>query len=161
MWLLGFELWTFGRTVGCTYPLSHLTSPIYHISLIIKQYKSIHVHRWLFSTYTMHKVSHHCNKPPQQLKGSSGITVLPRVSPIVLELWVEGSTKPERKRPHTRRLYLLLSTPTQMSLNYKYINGLTHWLHQSQSTLNDWICQTTIKPLLTHEPLTRVFIFKP
>jgi hypothetical protein len=27
MWLLGFELWTFGRTVGCSYPLSHLTSP--------------------------------------------------------------------------------------------------------------------------------------
>jgi hypothetical protein len=27
MWLLGFELWTFGRAVGCPYPLSHLTSP--------------------------------------------------------------------------------------------------------------------------------------
>jgi exonuclease III len=27
MWLLGFELWTFGRAVGCSYPLSHLTSP--------------------------------------------------------------------------------------------------------------------------------------
>jgi hypothetical protein len=27
MWLLGFELLTFGRTVGCSYPLSHLTSP--------------------------------------------------------------------------------------------------------------------------------------
>jgi hypothetical protein len=27
MWLLGSELWTFGRTVGCSYPLSHLTSP--------------------------------------------------------------------------------------------------------------------------------------
>jgi hypothetical protein len=27
MWLLGFELRTFGRTVGCSYPLSHLTSP--------------------------------------------------------------------------------------------------------------------------------------
>jgi hypothetical protein len=26
MWLLGFELWTFGRAVGCSYPLSHLTS---------------------------------------------------------------------------------------------------------------------------------------
>jgi hypothetical protein len=29
MWLLGFELLTFGRAVGCSYPLSHLTSPIY------------------------------------------------------------------------------------------------------------------------------------
>jgi hypothetical protein len=29
MWLLGFELWTFGRAVGCSYPLSHLTSPQY------------------------------------------------------------------------------------------------------------------------------------
>jgi hypothetical protein len=28
MWLLGFELRTFGRAVGCSYPLSHLTSPI-------------------------------------------------------------------------------------------------------------------------------------
>jgi hypothetical protein len=27
MWLLGFELRTFGRTVGCSYPLSHLSSP--------------------------------------------------------------------------------------------------------------------------------------
>jgi hypothetical protein len=27
MWLLGFELWTFGRAVGCSYPLSHLSSP--------------------------------------------------------------------------------------------------------------------------------------
>jgi hypothetical protein len=25
--LLGFELRTFGRAVGCSYPLSHLTSP--------------------------------------------------------------------------------------------------------------------------------------
>jgi hypothetical protein len=30
MWLLGFELWTFGRAVGCSYPLSHLTSPWSH-----------------------------------------------------------------------------------------------------------------------------------
>jgi hypothetical protein len=29
MWLLGFELWTFGRAVGCSYPLSHLTSPTF------------------------------------------------------------------------------------------------------------------------------------
>jgi hypothetical protein len=28
MWLLGFELWTFRRAVGCSYPLSHLTSPL-------------------------------------------------------------------------------------------------------------------------------------
>jgi hypothetical protein len=28
MWLLGFELWTFGRAVGCSNPLSHLTSPM-------------------------------------------------------------------------------------------------------------------------------------
>jgi hypothetical protein len=30
MWLLGFELWTFGRAVRCSYPLSHLTSPSLH-----------------------------------------------------------------------------------------------------------------------------------
>jgi hypothetical protein len=30
MWLLGFELQTFGRAVGCSYPLSHLTSPQRH-----------------------------------------------------------------------------------------------------------------------------------
>jgi hypothetical protein len=29
MWLLGFELLTFGSAVGCSYPLSHLTSPIF------------------------------------------------------------------------------------------------------------------------------------
>ena len=27
MWLLGFELWTVGKAVGCSYPLSHLNSP--------------------------------------------------------------------------------------------------------------------------------------
>jgi hypothetical protein len=27
MWLLGFELRTFGRAVGCSYPLSHLINP--------------------------------------------------------------------------------------------------------------------------------------
>jgi hypothetical protein len=37
MWLLGFELWTFGRAVGCSYPLSHLTSPriLFYIYLFI------------------------------------------------------------------------------------------------------------------------------
>jgi hypothetical protein len=29
MWLPGFELRTFRRAVGCTYLLSHLTSPWY------------------------------------------------------------------------------------------------------------------------------------
>jgi hypothetical protein len=29
MWLLGFELLTFGRAVGCSYPLSHFTSPMF------------------------------------------------------------------------------------------------------------------------------------
>jgi hypothetical protein len=24
MWLLGFELWTFGRAVGCSYPLKEI-----------------------------------------------------------------------------------------------------------------------------------------
>ena len=33
MWLLGFELWTFGKAVGCSYPLSHLTSPQFSNSL--------------------------------------------------------------------------------------------------------------------------------
>jgi hypothetical protein len=28
MWLLGFELWTFRRAVGFSYPMSHLTSPL-------------------------------------------------------------------------------------------------------------------------------------
>jgi hypothetical protein len=28
MWLLGFELQTFRRAVGCSYPLNHLTSTV-------------------------------------------------------------------------------------------------------------------------------------
>ena len=35
MWLLGFELWTFGRAVGCFYPLSHLTSPLFLFSMLM------------------------------------------------------------------------------------------------------------------------------
>jgi hypothetical protein len=36
MWLLGFKLRTFGRAVGYSYPLSHLTSPL---KLILKEGK--------------------------------------------------------------------------------------------------------------------------
>jgi hypothetical protein len=54
MWLLGFELWTFGRAVGCSYPLSHLTSPEHYIILnevevikpylmVLKDSKRIHI----------------------------------------------------------------------------------------------------------------------
>jgi hypothetical protein len=32
MWLLGFELRTFGGAVKCSYPLSHLASPKINIS---------------------------------------------------------------------------------------------------------------------------------
>ena len=48
LWLLGFELRTFGRAVGCSYPLSHLTSPpIFLLGLISKKYMTlmISVHR--------------------------------------------------------------------------------------------------------------------
>jgi hypothetical protein len=34
MWLLGFELRTFGRAVRCSYPLSHLTSPNRHFPIV-------------------------------------------------------------------------------------------------------------------------------
>ena len=34
MWLLGFELRTFGRAVGCSYLLSHLTSPTCLFSIL-------------------------------------------------------------------------------------------------------------------------------
>jgi hypothetical protein len=37
MWLLGFELWTFGRAVGCSYPLSHLTSPGLDFLLLLEK----------------------------------------------------------------------------------------------------------------------------
>jgi hypothetical protein len=36
MWLLGFELLTFGRAVGCSYSLSHLTSPVFKMKLGIQ-----------------------------------------------------------------------------------------------------------------------------
>ena len=38
MWLLGFELQTFGRAVGCSYPLSHLTSPI---AVVLRQFRYV------------------------------------------------------------------------------------------------------------------------
>jgi hypothetical protein len=37
MWLLGFELWTFGRGVGCSYPLSHLTSPGFFFNFFLEK----------------------------------------------------------------------------------------------------------------------------
>jgi hypothetical protein len=39
MGLPGFELWTFGRTVGCSYPLSHLTSP--HVNFLRRGFSII------------------------------------------------------------------------------------------------------------------------
>ena len=41
MWLLGFELRTFGRAVGCSYPLSHLTSPLLLFKLNISMCVSL------------------------------------------------------------------------------------------------------------------------
>jgi hypothetical protein len=49
MWLLGFELQTFGRAVGCSYPLSHLTSPSHLIFTLqvnncnLSYWKGLHV----------------------------------------------------------------------------------------------------------------------
>jgi hypothetical protein len=45
MWLLGFELRTFGRAVGCSYPLSHLTSPCFFFfkTVIIEKIKTSQV----------------------------------------------------------------------------------------------------------------------
>jgi hypothetical protein len=39
MWLLGFELRTFGRAVGCSYLLSHLTSPpsTFHTAVVLER----------------------------------------------------------------------------------------------------------------------------
>jgi hypothetical protein len=48
MWLLGFELLTFGRAVGCSYPLSHLTSPGVVLNEIIRKpfyIESVGTHR--------------------------------------------------------------------------------------------------------------------
>jgi hypothetical protein len=42
MWLLGFELRTFGRAVGCSYPLSHLTSPALTIFYFL--FQGVHVY---------------------------------------------------------------------------------------------------------------------
>jgi hypothetical protein len=48
MWLLGFELRTFGRAGGCSYPLSHLTSPSF--ILILHKYAagSVSSVSWFF-----------------------------------------------------------------------------------------------------------------
>jgi hypothetical protein len=46
MWLLGFELRTFGRAVGCSYPLSHLTSPLSPISAFLCGL--LYLHLYLF-----------------------------------------------------------------------------------------------------------------
>jgi hypothetical protein len=43
MWLLGFELRTFGRAVGCSYPLSHLTSPRTPFTIVTKNIKYLGV----------------------------------------------------------------------------------------------------------------------
>jgi hypothetical protein len=56
MWLLGFELRTFGRAVGCSYLLSHLTSPNF---LIL-----IHFNPILHLLPTPHPISFLPSYPP-------------------------------------------------------------------------------------------------
>jgi hypothetical protein len=53
MWLLGFELWTFRRAVGCSYPLSHLASPITGILFLL-------VIGILFSSKVFQKIKKGC-----------------------------------------------------------------------------------------------------
>jgi hypothetical protein len=62
MWLLGFELLTFGRAVGCSYPLSHLTSPLF------KLLKIFIFCVWVFSLYGY--ASHVCSVHRGQKRGS-------------------------------------------------------------------------------------------
>jgi hypothetical protein len=52
MWLLGFELRTFGRAVGCSYPLSHLTSPM--VSFICTKKNVIKSFKTVFGLFQMH-----------------------------------------------------------------------------------------------------------
>jgi hypothetical protein len=52
MWLLGFELWTFGRAVGCSYPLSHLTSPTWNVNTSQFPHLCVfHTHSWLTAVF--------------------------------------------------------------------------------------------------------------
>jgi hypothetical protein len=61
MWLLGFELWTFGRAVGCSYPLSHLTSPpppffIFETGFkLFRLIRFINLLIYLFETVSLHR----------------------------------------------------------------------------------------------------------
>jgi hypothetical protein len=54
MWLLGFELRTFGRTVGCSYPLSHLTSPFFFFFYFY----------YIISSFTLQMLSQKSHIPP-------------------------------------------------------------------------------------------------
>jgi hypothetical protein len=67
MWLLGFELWTFGRAVGCSYPLSHLTSPSGVILNVIPIVGSFRTGRnaVLHSCEALASVSPHSLREPQ------------------------------------------------------------------------------------------------
>jgi hypothetical protein len=58
MWLLGFELWTFGRAVRCSYPLSHLTSPAVLVSVaVIKHFdRAGEMAQWLRALTTLPEV---------------------------------------------------------------------------------------------------------
>jgi hypothetical protein len=50
MWLLGFELLTFGRAVGCSYPLSHLTSPQYMFLARLLNVGRLYLHVLMFNS---------------------------------------------------------------------------------------------------------------
>jgi hypothetical protein len=54
MWLLGFELWTFGRAVGCSYPLSHLTSP----NLFLKKENFLKIMKTMRYTKKVESMTH-------------------------------------------------------------------------------------------------------
>jgi hypothetical protein len=65
MWLLGFELRTFRRAVGCSYPLSHLTSP--HAFLIDRKALGWKFCGWSVVPITLLRFLPSCWKLPLQV----------------------------------------------------------------------------------------------
>jgi hypothetical protein len=65
MWLLGFELQTFGRAVGCSYPLSHLTSPILHYKYTVPFPVLSSPHTSVLPTHTFPVSLASLSSPPQ------------------------------------------------------------------------------------------------
>ena len=157
MWLLGFELGTFGRAVGCSYPLSHLTSPRtafnarFCLSYFCDFLCEFSILYKFWSSFSFSKIESH---------GGSNISI---VFTYIFVLWVSGfifSTKlylSDTEELHQQTMIHLSMVVTGAMLGVAL--DLDSWANQlmfltlSVHLVSGWKCPNEIFPFSLNKKL--------